>query len=222
MVKRGLLPILLLALTFAGLHTPAATAQVGTVQPGSAAIWTDKSEYNIGDSIQYCFRIPFTGLVTITDLPPNGTSNVIFNQVVSVTHSCMNGVVTPPSGHECLRMNYPLAGGQGTTQACFTVLGSIPPPGGLAIYTNANSYLVGSSISVCYRVPAPGPIVITDTLANGQAHTFFSGYDDGTGGCIPGVITPPTGTECMSISFTYPNGVPIQNQTCFQVNPRLF
>ena len=198
------------------------SAQVGTVQPGTAAIWTDQTQYNIGDAIQYCYRIPIVGLVTITDLPANGTSNVIFSQVVSSTHGCLSGTVTPPAGHECLQLSYPLFGGSGQTQTCFTVLGAVPPINALAIYINPSQqvYSLGQAIDVCYRVPAPGPIRIIDQIEEDTPTTFFSGYDDGTGGCIPGTITPPTGRECLTIVFTYTaDGGQANAQTCFQTAP---
>lgn len=191
-----------------------------TVQPGTAAIWTDKSEYNIGDPIQYCYRIPIVGQVTINDLAADGSSTIIFNQVVNSTHGCLNGVVTPPSGHECLSMNYPLFGGTGRTQTCFNVLGSTPPRSALAIYTDKQTYRIGEGIDVCYRVPAPGPIRIIDQIAEDTPTTFFSGYDDGTGGCIPGTITPPGGNECLTIVFTYTaDGGTATARTCFFSSP---
>jgi hypothetical protein len=196
--------------------------QVGTVHPGTAVIYTDKSAYNIGDPIQYCYTIPITGMVTITDFPANGTSNVIFSQVVGSNHGCLSGVITPPAGHECLKMSYPLFGGQGQTQTCFTVIGAQPPINALAIYINPSQpvYTVGQSIDVCYRVPAPGPIRIIDQIEEDTPTTFFSGYDDGTGGCIPGTITPPTGRECLTIVFTYiADGGQANTETCFQTAP---
>jgi hypothetical protein len=200
---------------------PVDAQQAQSVEPGSAAIWTDKRFYNIGDPIQYCFRIPIAGVVTITDFPADGTQRIIFNQSVNTTQFCQEGTVTPPSGHECLRLSYPLFGGRGQTQTCFTVLGSLPPPSALAIYTDRQTYFQGDPIDVCYRVPAPGPIRITDQINENTPTTFFQGYDDGTGGCIPGVITPPSGNECMVIFFTYiADGRTETARTCFQTFPR--
>ena len=69
--------------------------------------------------------------------------------------------------------------------------------GGVSITTDRGQYQPGESIRVCYTVAAPGPFRITDTQADGTVHTFFSGYDDGTGGCLLGTVTPPAGTECL-------------------------
>jgi hypothetical protein len=79
------------------------------------------------------------------------------------------------------------------------------------------AYQVGDPIQVCYRVPAPGHVVITDILADGTAQTFFGGEDDGTGGCIPGIVTLPAGTECMRLDYQTSAGSGTA-QACFQVN----
>jgi hypothetical protein len=223
MTLRRLYPLAglaLLALAALTAMTRQTSAQVGTVQPGTAAIWTDKSSYNIGDPIQYCFRIPIAGQVTITDLPSDGSSDVIYSAVVNTTHGCQSGTVTPPSGRECLQLSYPLFGGQGQTQTCFTVLGATPPPSALAIYTDRQFYTTGDPIDVCYRVPGPGPVRIIDQIEEDTPTTYFSGYDDGTGGCIPGTITPPAGRECMTLVYTYPaDGSQETAQTCFMTSP---
>jgi hypothetical protein len=200
-------------------------AQVGTVTPGTAAIWVENSAnltsstFNIGDPIQVCYRIPIVGMITITDFPADGSSNTFFSGVVNNTTGCLPGTVTPPSGHECMQLSYPLFGGQGQTKTCFTVAGSQPPINQLAIYINPSQsvYSVGQAIDVCYRVPAPGPIRIIDQIEVNTPTTFFAGFDDGTGGCIPGTITPPTGRECLTIVFTYTaDGQQTNAQTCFQ------
>lgn len=219
LIPAAVLGMLALVVGGTALRPGRGEAQVGTVQPGTAAIWTDRTQYNIGDAIQYCYRIPITGQVTVTDFPANGTSMVIFSQVVGSTHGCQSGTVTPPPGHECLQLSYPLFGGPGQTQTCFTVLGAQPPISALAIYVNPPQqiYTVGQAIDVCYRVSAPGQIRIIDQIEEDTPTTFFSGYDDGTGGCIPGTITPPTGRECLSIVFTYSaDGGQANAQTCFQ------
>jgi hypothetical protein len=194
--------------------------QVGTVVPGTAAIWTDQHQYDIGDAVQICWRIPIAGQVTITDLPADGTSMVIFDQVMSTDHGCINGTITPPSGRECLQLSYPLFGGQGQTQTCFTVLGGPnPPPSQLAIYLDQSSYSIGSPYDVCYRVPAPGPVRIVSQIGTFTPINVLNGYDDGTGGCIPGVIPAGTGTRCWTIQFTYTgDGGTATAQACAQVS----
>lgn len=88
-------------------------------------------------------------------------------------------------------------------------------PGTVTVSTDRSQYQVGDAISVCYSVAGPGPFTITDTQANGKSHTFFSGVDDGSGGCLAGSVTPPTGSECLSITALGGSGG--SAQTCFQV-----
>jgi hypothetical protein len=193
-----------------------------TVTPGNAAIWTDQQQYNIGDPIQVCYRIPFPGFITITDLPADGSSRVFYSGPSMGTGACLPGVVTPPPGHECMRLAFPLAGGTGTTQTCFQVVGPTPPPpvSPSTITTDRTSYHYGDPITICYRVPGPGPVTITDQLADGTSKLFFSDFDDGTGGCLPGTVTPPAGVECMILTHTDAYGRQSTAQTCFQViNP---
>jgi len=217
---RRIIPLLMLALVAGGLAVVGASrasdAQEPQAVPGNAAIWTDQSSYNVGDPINVCYRIPIAGEITISQFPP-GNNPIYFQGQSSGTQGCIPGIVTPPTGNNCFRLSYPLFGGQGQTQACYQVMGNAPPPPGpLRIYTDSQYYTVGEAIDVCYKVPQPGPVTILDQVNEDTPTTFFSGYDDGTGGCIPGTIVPPTGRECLSIEFTYPSGQQITAQTCFQ------
>ncbi len=90
--------------------------------------------------------------------------------------------------------------------------------GQLSISTNKHAYYAGEWIQVCYKVPAPGPIQIRD-YQGGSVKTLLSGYDDGTGGCFWGQVTPPYGHECLVIHYSYPYGGSISKHTCFQVLP---
>ncbi|SRR5579875_3246610 len=113
-----------------------------------------------------------------------------------------------------------------------------PPPGcggGPTITTDQPQYGIGSPIRICYTVPGPGPVTIVDQQPGGLSHTLLSAYDDGTGWCFPGTITPPAGTECLYLYFgggSYYPGSPGYGgpppppayggggspaQTCFQV-----
>lgn len=87
---------------------------------------------------------------------------------------------------------------------------------GLSITTDQSQYRIGDAIKLCYTVPAPGPVVITDIDAAGNTQVVISGQDDGTGGCLSGSITGPTGTECLRIDFTGASS-PSSARACFQV-----
>ena len=86
------------------------------------------------------------------------------------------------------------------------------------IGTNKSVYQAGEWIQVCYTVPAAGYIQITDHQGL-DVKTILSGYDDGTGGCFWGQVTPPFGQECLRIRYWFPYGGSTTRQTCFQVIP---
>src|SRR5438067_584899 len=87
--------------------------------------------------------------------------------------------------------------------------------GGASITTDQQQYQVGDPIEICYTVPGPGPVVITDISADGRRTELLSGQDDGTGGCTSGTISPPTGTECVRLD--YQGNSALSSQACFQV-----
>jgi hypothetical protein len=94
--------------------------------------------------------------------------------------------------------------------------GITPPVGEATIYTDRSSYHVGDIIIICYSVPGPGSFTITDILANGTSQIIDSGEEDGSGGCFEGVVTPPSGTECLVLDYTTSAGSG-STRTCFQV-----
>jgi hypothetical protein len=192
-----------------------------TVVPGTAAIWTDQAQYAIGDAILICYRVPTPGPITVTDIAADGTVRVLYSGPSAGTDGCIPGTVTPPAGTECVRLTYPLTVGTGSTQTCFQVIGTaVPPPvqpGALAITTDRTSYTTGDPFTVCYRVPAPGPVTITVTRPNGVVDTLIAGYDDGTGGCLPGTISTIPGTECLLLVYSYPSGQEATTTSCYQV-----
>ncbi len=119
--------VVLLALTAAVSGTSA--QQVQTVQPDTAALFTDKTVYNLGDAIQVCYRIPIAGFITIVDLPSSQQTQVFYQGPSAGTGGCLPGTITPPAGQECLILTYPQGGGTDRTQTCFYVNGPVPPTG---------------------------------------------------------------------------------------------
>lgn len=87
--------------------------------------------------------------------------------------------------------------------------------GGASITASKSTAQIGETIQLCYRVPGPGPITITDIQPNGS-HVLVSGVDDGTGGCVPLTITPPAGQECFRLDYQSSRGSG-STQTCIQV-----
>ena len=191
-----------------------------TVVPGTAAIWTDKPQYAVGDTILVCYRVPIPGPITITDITADGTAHVFYSGPSAGTDGCLPGTIIPPTGTECMRLTYPLSVGTGSTQTCFQVIGVTPPPvqpGVVVISTDRTAYTAGDPFTTCYRVPGPGPVTITVTRPNGVVDTLISGYDDGTGACFPGTISTVPGIECQLLVYSYPSGQQASASTCYQI-----
>src|SRR5215208_1199734 len=96
-------------------------------------------------------------------------------------------------------------------------VGGVQPSGDASITTDRQVYNIGDPIQVCYRIPIAGFITITDLPSSQQTQVFYQGPSAGTGGCLPGTITPPAGNE--SLILTYPlAGCTGRTQTFFYVN----
>jgi hypothetical protein len=92
-------------------------------------------------------------------------------------------------------------------------------PGGrrsLWIRTDSRSYTVGDRIRVCFGLPGPGYMRITDRTPDGRRTVLWEWEDDGRGDCMLARITPPTGRECVSLTY-YGYGRPRYAMTCFTV-----
>jgi len=88
--------------------------------------------------------------------------------------------------------------------------------GSVSVSTDKSQYQIGDPVNICYTVAGPGPVTITDTLADGTEQQVFQAVDDGTGYCFSGTITPPAGTECLAIQSISAAGTG-SNRSCFQV-----
>jgi hypothetical protein len=86
------------------------------------------------------------------------------------------------------------------------------------ITTNKFFYTAGEWAQICYHVPGPGYVQITDQQGY-SVKTLVAGYDNGAGDCFWGTVTPPFGQECLRIVYWFPYGGSSSNQTCFQVFP---
>ncbi len=86
-------------------------------------------------------------------------------------------------------------------RATTTVVVADPPPAQVTvrIWTDKPSYRVGDPIQVCFAVSQPVYIVVTDFPSDGTSKVIADWSDDGTGYCIPGTVTEPTGRERVRI-----------------------
>lgn len=86
-----------------------------------------------------------------------------------------------------------------------------------AIWTDKSEYEVGDRARLCYAVPSPAYIEITDILADGNSKVILSGNDDGTGDCLEGTIEPPAGMETLRLAVYSGNRVIATAETRFRV-----
>jgi len=125
-------------------------------------------------------------------------SAVLIALAPAVPPAALAQSVLPPSGRPCIQI-YPPPPGCGSS-------------GGGSISTDQGQYSIGAPIRICYTVPGPGPVTVTDNQADGTSHNLLSVVDDGTGWCFAATITPPAGTECLRLDYGGGSA-----QTCFQV-----
>lgn len=88
--------------------------------------------------------------------------------------------------------------------------------GSVSVSTDKMQYRVGDAVRICYTVAGPGPVTITDILADGTTQQLFQAVDDGTGYCFTGSVTPPLGTECLAFQSISEAGNG-SSRACFQV-----
>jgi hypothetical protein len=76
----------------------------------------------------------------------------------------------------------------------------LPRPS-VRIWTDRRHYWVGDEIKVCFRIPGPGRVQITDVMPDGSRHVLWARREKGRGDCLSAWITPPTGTECLVLRW---------------------
>ena len=188
--------------------------------------------YFEGDPIRICvtanipviliFPPPPPPLIRVTDQVDGHPPRVIFEDHFFSGQRCIDAVITAPFGRETIRAEAINQSGQvfaSDSTFFFSAPRNEPPPHDASITVDRGPggvYTVGDPIRICYDVPGPGPITITDVHADGTQHVLLSGNDDGTGGCFNGTVTPPAGTECLRLDYHTSAGSGT-TQVCFQV-----
>ena len=129
-----------------------------TPQPLTVSIWTDKSNYMVGETLTIFFSVNQAAFIYIYDIQPDGIVRLVFpniysqgNFVSAGTHSLPDGMykftVAPPMGTEHLQIfaspvdlglappyfgePYPMAGsdpGSASRQIQAQILGIVPEP----------------------------------------------------------------------------------------------
>jgi hypothetical protein len=86
---------------------------------------------------------------------------------------------------------------------------------GLTITMDQDTYTIAAIGNLCYTVPGPGEVTITNNNASGTV-TLLTRKDDGSGDCEHGPIDGPSGRYCVVILFAGEAGVGTA-QTCYTV-----
>ncbi len=184
------------------------------------AIWTDKSQYQIGDTIQYCYSVPQPAHVTITDIQPGGASQIALDADDDGTGGCLQGTITPPTGTERLHLSVTLNGTSlGSADTSFTVGGSSCAPNCSAtLSTDKSQYNVGDPIQICFNPQTPSHVQITFTPPGGSTSVIYDQDDDGTGACFAaGTAQLPAGTRQLHMVVTQGSTVIAQADAQYSV-----
>ena len=186
--------------------------------------------YLEGDPIRVCVTVnvpviaifppPPPPLVRLTDYVNGEPLRVLLEERFNGSERCIDGYIAPPFGRETIVAE--VIGPDGRTFAedrvtFFTAPRSQPAGGSITVDRGQGGvYRLGQWIQICYTVPAPGPVTITDILPDGRSQILLRGYDDGRGDCFWATITPPTGRECLRLDFSGAQGSGTR-QVCFWV-----
>jgi hypothetical protein len=216
------------------LPSPAPSLPPSTPPPGAPAatpvgearirIEPSQSSYQVGQQIRICYTVPGRGQVVITDILPDGRTRTVISGTDDGAGGCLAVTITEPLGRECVRIDFSNSQGSSRHEVCFEVVrpptpAPAPPAAGqvrLTIEPNRSAFRVGERFRLCYTVPGPGEVVITDIRPDGTRVVVLAGLDDGRGDCLVAEVTPPTGRECIRIEFRNSRGSSA-DEVCFQV-----
>jgi hypothetical protein len=190
----------------------------------------DGALYHEGDPIRICVTVnvpviaifppPPPPLVRVTEYVNGQYVRVLIEEHFNGRERCIDGYVTAPFGTETVVAEVIGADGRpfATGQVTFvTAPRSQPTEGSITVDRgHGGFYRLNEFIQICYSVPGPGPVTITDILPDGRTQLLLSGFDDGRGDCFWATIVPPTGTECLRLDFSGAHGSG-SRQVCFRV-----
>ncbi len=77
-------------------------------------------QYNIGDQGRFCYTVPGTGAVTITNNGATGTATLLSGRDDG-TGSCSSGSIAGQAGKYCIVILFAGQAGVGTAQDCYQV-----------------------------------------------------------------------------------------------------
>lgn len=191
------------------------------VDRGPGALYTE------GDPITICVTVnipqiaifppPSPPLIRVTNRVNNGPPVTLIETATASGQRCIQATIAAPFGSETIRAE--AVGSPAISDSVsYQSVPRFAPSGTITVDRGEGGlYQPGDSITVCYTVPGPGPLTITDYLGDGTSHPFYSVYDDGRGDCVSGTVTPPLGTECFQLDFPEAVGAGAP-RVCFRVD----
>lgn len=72
----------------------------------SVSIWTDHTDYAIGDPATVCYSVSRAGHIRITDTRANGRVSVVLDGVDDGRGDCLPGTIDGPAGTETMRIEF--------------------------------------------------------------------------------------------------------------------
>jgi hypothetical protein len=72
----------------------------------SVSIWTDHTDYAIGDPATVCYSVSRAGRIRITDTRANGRVSVVLDGVDDGRGDCLPGTIDGPAGTETMRIEF--------------------------------------------------------------------------------------------------------------------
>lgn len=182
------------------------------------AIWTDKSQYTIGDTIQYCYSVAEPAYIQITDTNASGNTQIVTSGNDDGSGACGTGTITPPVGTETLTMRVQSNAGLNTVRTSFRVVSpGCAPTCRVTLTTDKSTYHLGDTIRVCFNPGTPSHVRITETSPNGQRIVLYDQDDDGNGACLSGQAKTSTGMRQLHMDVTVGGQIVGQADTSFQV-----
>lgn len=88
----------------------------------TVSIWTDRTDYTVGDPVQVCYSVSRAGHVRLTDFTTDGSTRVFLDGIDDGRGDCLPGTITGPAGTERVRIDFFGASGETLASASATFI----------------------------------------------------------------------------------------------------
>jgi hypothetical protein len=83
-------------------------------------VTTDKSSYLVGETVTICIEVNTPGTIRVVNVTPDGRQTEIRSASLD-GRGCITATAAPPTGRECIRVEFTAAGGRTSAETCFNV-----------------------------------------------------------------------------------------------------